>query len=577
MKKFNKFLIPALALGLFAACSDDKMDNPATPEGTESSVTMSISVQLPTATSSRAANNVGNPATEAGSADECKVNRMIIVLADPTNNGFIDYADVTIDNSNNAETTNIVKCNATFSISTITNYINSLSGTSTANVNAFAFCNYSEDFAAYLSSLTKNSKDTDWVNKYATVNNTAVDVTGKWNTSVKADIPMANSEIFTKDLPPVSELSKHDETNPIQLSTSTKPIKVERSIARFDFKDGSKGNFTYTIYDQENSKINVVLDRIGLVNMSNKYYYLRHTAPNAENTTTSADLTKATILDASISMPWIVDVDAETKSSYTDGVSTTDFLFPVVGTNNQPGRNLWYSTAVSAFASADEDNKDWAGEAGYKVWRYVTENTIPVASLQKNGQSTGIVFKAKLAFEGEGALATALNKAKTNKEAIYFYKSDKVVPLGSAEDVKKANPIYADAFKESVKNDDPTSKESKEALTAAGFIIYEPAEGGDSALGTNDTAGEYYMYYYYWNRHDDNGEVNVMAPMEFGVVRNHIYKLKVTDISNLGHPRKPENDPDPEDPKKDDEEGNVAIELYVQAVDWSVRENGIKF
>lgn len=32
MKKFNKFLIPALALGLFAACSDDKMDNPATPE-----------------------------------------------------------------------------------------------------------------------------------------------------------------------------------------------------------------------------------------------------------------------------------------------------------------------------------------------------------------------------------------------------------------------------------------------------------------------------------------------------------------------------------------------------------------
>lgn len=32
MKKFNKFLIPALALGMLASCSDDKMDNPATPE-----------------------------------------------------------------------------------------------------------------------------------------------------------------------------------------------------------------------------------------------------------------------------------------------------------------------------------------------------------------------------------------------------------------------------------------------------------------------------------------------------------------------------------------------------------------
>ena len=35
-----------------------------------------------------------------------------------------------------------------------------------------------------------------------------------------------------------------------------------------------------------------------------------------------------------------------------------------------------------------------------------------------------------------------------------------------------------------------------------------------------------------------------MAPMEFAVVRNNVYKLAVTNISRLGHPRISDNDPD---------------------------------
>lgn len=51
-----------------------------------------------------------------------------------------------------------------------------------------------------------------------------------------------------------------------------------------------------------------------------------------------------------------------------------------------------------------EDNDEgWTPEAGtsvvkdYRIWRYVTENTIPGNDdHQKNGISTGIVFKGKL-------------------------------------------------------------------------------------------------------------------------------------------------------------------------------------
>lgn len=580
MNVINKFLIPALALGMFAACSDDnKFEGPETPDN-ESSVTMSISVQLPTAGSRADGDPINKGNDEAGSEDECKVNSMLIVLADATDNSFIDYAAATFNATNNS----ILKYDATFSISTLQNYLKDIT---TPKVNVFAFCNYSSEFASYLSTLTKNGGNTEWFNQSATVNSGAADITGKWNTSVKASIPMANSEIFEFTFTPNDDLTKYTKENPLKISTESNPIKVERSIARFDFKDASANkDFTYTIYTDEkypNNKINVVIDRIGLVNMSNQYYYLRHNAPNKESSTTVADLSKTTILDAS--MPWVIDVDASTKAAYTAGVSTTDFLFPVTGSNGALGRNQWYSTPMSYFSSAKEDNETWTQEADYKVWRYVTENTIPDASRQQNGQSTGIVFKAKLAFTGTtdgvvGSMKSA-HDATDNTKAIYFFKSDKVVPLGTADFILQDNnglaSSYVEAFKTAVGEGSATDATVKAKLIEAGFIIFEPATAGTTAIGTDDKAGEYYMYYYYWNRHNDNGKLNVMDAMEFGVVRNHIYKLKITTIKGLGHPRKPENDPDPEKPEKPDEEGNVAIEVAVQPVNWSVRVNGIEF
>lgn len=571
MNVINKFLIPALALGMFAACSDDnKFEGPETPDN-ESSVTMSISVQLPTAGSR--ATNIGNPDTEAGSVAECTVNNLIIVLADK-DFGFIDYADATINPTNNS----VIKCDASFSISTISNYLNSLSGTT--DVTAFAFCNYSSEFASYLNSLTKNGKNTDWIDQFATVNSGAVNIDGKWNESIKSNIPMSNKAVFVKALPAANSLSQYTKDTPFELSSESNPIEVERSVARLDFKDGSKlGNYTYNIYsDDDNSKINVVLERIGLVNMSNRYYYLRHTAPNGASTTV-ADLTKKTILDET--MPWIVDVDTDEKSKYSGNSVSANFLFPVTGTNGAPGRNLWFSTAITDFSKAENDNDSWTGEADYKVWRYVTENTIPVANLQKNGQSTGIVFKAKFTFEGTTGIGKKLADAKTAGKPILFFQGSQIVPLGTIDDILADNSELHKSYKEiltaAIKDKTAGTPEYKKAIVDAGFIIYEPAEGGESALGTDDTKGEYYMYYYYWNRHNDNGKLNVMDAMEFGVVRNTIYKLKVTDISGLGHPRKPENDPDPQQPEDPDEEGNIAISIAVKAVDWSVRENGIEF
>ena len=68
-----------------------------------------------------------------------------------------------------------------------------------------------------------------------------------------------------------------------------------------------------------------------------------------------------------------------------------------------------------------------------------------------------------------------------------------------------------------------------------------------------------------------------MDPMEFAVVRNNVYKLAVTRIEQLGHPRVTENDPDPVDPDNPDEVGDVYITLSVEVLPWTVRVNNIEF
>lgn len=120
----------------------------------------------------------------------------------------------------------------------------------------------------------------------------------------------------------------------------------------------------------------------------------------------------------------------------------------------------------------------------------------------------------------------------------------------------------------------------KAKATAAGFTMYEAAKGGnigDGALANGDVEGKYYMYFYYWNRHDDNGDNSKMGQNEFATVRNHVYKLCLTKINRFGHPRKSINDPDPEEPGKPDEDENAYISVSLEIIPWGVRVNDIEF
>ncbi len=114
-------------------------------------------------------------------------------------------------------------------------------------------------------------------------------------------------------------------------------------------------------------------------------------------------------------------------------------------------------------------------------------------------------------------------------------------------------------------------KAFKKAATEHGFILYQ------SSLDQETGKWGYYCYYYYWNRHNDNQNDNVMGPMEFGVVRNNVYKLSVVRLSQLGHPRIPENDPDDPKPDDPDEKSEVYMKVTIDVIPWVVRINNIGF
>lgn len=138
---------------------------------------------------------------------------------------------------------------------------------------------------------------------------------------------------------------------------------------------------------------------------------------------------------------------------------------------------------------------------------------------------------------------------------------------GEGQDVDSPNYLWHE-WNGAGKTDDALQL-FKKAATKNGITLYQSSE--------DDGKWGYYCYYFYWNRHDNNDNAGVMGDMEFAVVRNNVYKLAVTKINRLGHPRLSENDPDPVDPKDPDETGDVYISVSVEVLPWVVRVNEIEF
>lgn len=685
MKKFSKFFMSMLAMCTIAACSNDELGNEPVvdPGASTDAVYLSVKVQLPTGAGTRSETlpeGGSNNGTEIGNDNENKVNSVLLVLAesheDEDGNSteddykFIGCAEKSAKDL--TQTNDIATAVQSISKSVLSTYYGS-TGVLTGGkeiIKVFVFCNPTDALKRIFAGISQGDKT--WYDQICTISeepNGTCDNAAIWGgTNHNGGFLMSSYEIAKKQFP--THFSDWDKfttvETPFNLSGNNtgltgsgmdgsttinngNPVKVERSVARFDFKDGSgktgdQANTYDVVFDEtrENCLVQIKLTKMALVNMSKNFYYLRRVSDNGLKNGENYGLCGLEY-DDNTNANYVVDTDAAEKNSGSiiDNNNYANYFNFCLGhkptdgdwTIDPTARDQWYTSTISTVLDDGSndiddpktDDSGWYEENkshdGYKIWRYVTENTIPgETSNQKHGISTGIVFKGKMVATEhdktsklyEALMSTA--EISDENPILYAYGTDLFVTWkevrAMAIEQGETSPMYKAVFGEqqtsykkpvaevkegdniktpAVYSENPESpdfkwnawynntegrkdtdlKIFKQAATAIGCTLYERSEDGSDK--------GYYCYYYYWNRHNDNENNAVMGPMEFAVVRNNVYKLAVTSISKLGHPRISENDPDPEDPDNPDEDGDVYLRVSVQVLPWVVRINDIKF
>lgn len=635
LTSFVKTLAMAVCIvGLVTGCEEKNgvTDEPNVEPGVPAY--MSVSVQLPTAGSAQYAPGMEQRApyqdenTEVGSDAENTVKEVLLVLADKNNNYCLHAVA-----SNNTASANL-NVTAEFNQTGISMFYDEASGKLKEayknGINVFVFCNPTEHLKTEMGNAKNAADKKAWTDLACTKEHFGSDNTGR-NASIWASrsFLMSNYSIAVRDLPgSLADWSQYNSASrAFNLSTdnggavnnsSTNDrgaIKVERSVARLDFKDGSGSSNTYAISEADGSNLmKVQLVRMGLVNMSNKFYYLRHMAANNNG----AAATDITLLDEESKTNYVMDVDASDKRNDIGG----DYnklhgmfeypLFSDYGTIDDRTRSQWDNWFISDVLNSE--NMDKGGE--YHVWRYITENTVPAVAQQKAAYSTGVVFKGKLLAgdnlnNPEDDLLKAINGtydksgdyvyqvAETSYPILFLFQNQLYV--GFENGVKKSDEYKGEssaiwrAVNEKLTIEGETEAHSpaeyyeelmtavgaklgvddalakfRKAATAAGFTLYQASTGDKDGSG-------YYFYYYYWIRHRNNSDNNTMGPMEFATVRNNVYKLSVTKISKIGYPRIQDNNPDPVDPEDPDETSERYITVEVEVLPWVVRKNDIEF
>lgn len=400
-----------------------------------------------------------------------------------------------------------------------------------------------------------------WV---ASFNSSSIAVNDEFDVYIYANCRAQSSLDATSD-EPIGNMTKpnnfwmtnaYEPTHVTVTELSTNPTEptmlgehfIERTMARFDYMAAKTDN-AYELTENGNTGITVTLTDAAIINESKEFYYLRRATKGTSGT--------VVIGYPELKNNYVVDTDWTEKSEAADNnyANIADNFNYHISTLTSDVAFDWNS-----LTGLPEDN--WNGNDDgtnhipndYRIFGYVKENTLPDTNTQVNGMSTGVVFKGKIT----GELIT-----DAAGEDIYMFNNKlygvwaNVVAAANDDEVLK---YYTsdESFGTSIEDTE------YEALATAGFTRY-----------TADVNNEYYTYYYYWNRHNDNGKNKEMGAMEFAVVRNNVYKLCVDYINKLGHPTPGTPDPDPIEPGDPDESGEYYFGVTAKVVPWVVRVNHI--
>lgn len=290
---------------------------------------------------------------------------------------------------------------------------------------------------------------------------------------------------------------------------------------------------------------NITLKGYYVVNARKEGYYFRHV--DKEGSATSP-LTVDNYGNSTTSLPYVLDPKTYSKTytgaldgSYADWYLQGSGAFGLLSFGSFGGTY----TAMPGYSSAAAETK---------VAAYCYENTM-LKDKQKNGYTTGIVFKAEIApskmmQKKAGSGGVEENSTFTSMSEIFYHSGIFYKDIAA---LKEAGVLLADGTTSSSVSGAPADLKKNDV----------------QCFKKGSADGKFVCYYPYWIKHIPSDDV-AEDVMEFGIVRNNVYKVTVTGIQGVGKDGVTEDiitDTETDDPT------TVLLNVKLSIKPWTVRTN----
>ncbi|BEG99043.1 Mfa1 family fimbria major subunit [Bacteroides sedimenti] len=413
--------------------------------------------------------------------------------------------------------------------------------------------------------------------------------------------------------------ASNSESSPAQIY-----VDIERLAARIDFIPSKSTDATdlnnYLVKDASNKTIaRVIINKIKLINrFTAGSYLIKRVAETTSSTLNYLGNEKSDINGVQTNYvldPWTVQ---KTK----ENLNGQHFNLLNGGSGTDAASSLYASYYNGSFSMGVEDkvknsNLTYNG-TNYYILGYSLENTTDKIN-QLNGYTTGVMFETTyipyLITNYDPSSHT--NQTINNSNAITFFtynngdmvcNSLEAVEFASLKSGQPADDFFAQTFTSvntwqdvlqyfnRIKDNDPLGfktylslKLSGKSLSAnltetiswksfilstygysnSGGVVYINQNSKPTQLLLSEKNIRCYengiSYYPYWIRHSNNSSTEA-GVMEFSIVRNNIYKLKVNSFSGAG--KFIPYDPGTDSPENPGEESS--IRMFVSVTPWRV-------
>lgn len=316
----------------------------------------------------------------------------------------------------------------------------------------------------------------------------------------------------------------NDETTKIYIS-------LERAIARMDVAKSANNYGLFKDGNPDSLYATVTLTGYHIVNVPKSYYLFRHTA-------TLTELTEPN--------PWEVATNFGAIAA-TNGYICDPYFFKknpdaavAAAFTNADG---YYTNVYCGSSASSISWTEFNATNNVANTAYLLENCM-IAPAQLNAYSTGVIFKAQFRINRGESTESPNNRIYTldsNNKAVKFSNSATL-----PDEILYFNYNFYT---------------SEAALIAHLGIKTEDLYKVAYKKFTMEN-GQYTSYYNYWVKHLDSS--TYLDVMEFGVVRNNLYNIKVTKVLDLGNGYVPKGDvPD---------ESLATLEVTLCVKPWIVRD-----